>query len=310
MAFLNLKICLRDGKRFRITDRKNRGNADCKADVYVHDECPDNTIPITSVANILAVLAGERPWKRADIASGKAPKSFDKFMDMASRSRVEITTSADNKEILRSAKASHSSTKDKWYLTLGEKEFPMIRNRPTYETVRATLDDADWETLDKMLINVFGADYRSNVNSGATSVVSMITSLRDKYVAGNESVVSFCEQYKDTATKLRDLVVIPVTKGTPAVDGDAYKVFRIDNVIGKSPMDKVLHTKTNSHGIVMAQVVSGTLHVKVNENETGMFRNGPGFATFLDGGVAEIETLDLDYWQPETGNLPAPFTAK
>jgi len=310
MTFFNLKILLRDGKRFRITDRKNRGNAGRKADVYIHDECPDNTIPVTSVANILAVLAGERPWKRADIASGKAPKSFDKFMCMASRSRMEITTSAENKEILRSAKASHSSTEDKWYLTLDGKEFSMTRNRPTYETVRATLNDADWENLDKMLVNVFGADYRSNVNAGTTSVVSMITSLRDKYVAGNKAVVAFCEQYNDTTTKLRDLVVGPVTKGTPAIDGDAYKVFRIDKVIGKTPMDKVLHTKTNTHGIITAQVVSGTLHVKVTDADLEMFRNGPGFATFLDGGVAEIESLDLEYWQPETDNLPAPFTTK
>lgn len=309
MAFRDLRIILTDGKRFRMTDRKNRGNADCKPELYVHDECPDDTIPVSSVANILAKLAGQRPWKRADIASGKAPASFDQFKDMASRSRMEIFTPGDNKEIIRSAKVSHSATKEKWELTLDGKPFTMIRNRPTYETVRATLDDADWENLVTMLEKVFGTDYRSNVASGAATVPAMITSLRDAYVSGNQEVKKFCESYKDTNTKLRDLLVIPVTTGSPVPDGDGYKVFRIDSPIGKNPMDKVLHTKTNTHGIIMAQVVSGVLHVKVTEDEAELFRNGPGFASFLDGGVAELETLDLEYWQPEYDGMPSPFVA-
>ena len=309
MAFRDLRIKLTDGKRFRMTDRKNRGNADCKPELYVHDECPDDTIPVFSVANILAKLAGQRPWKRADIASGKAPASFDQFKDMASRSRVEIFTPGDNKEIIRSAKVSHSATKEKWELTLDGKPFTMVRNRPTYETVRATLDDADWENLVSMLEKVFGTDYRSNVASGAATVPAMISSLRDAYVSGNQEVKKFCEAYKDTKTKLRDLLVIPVTTGSPVPDGDGYKVFRIDSPIGKNPMDKVLHTKTNTHGIIMAQVVSGVLHVKVTEDEAELFRNGPGFASFLDGGVAELETLDLEYWQPEYDGMPSPFVA-
>lgn len=309
MAFRDLRIKLTDGKRFRMTDRKNRGNADCKPELYVHDECPDDTIPVSSVANILAKLAGQRPWKRADIASGKAPASFEQFKDMASRSRVEIFTPGDNKEIIRSAKLSHSATKEKWELTLDGKPFTMVRNRPTYETVRATLDDADWENLVSMLAKVFGADYRSNVASGAATVSAMISSLRDAYVSGNQEVMKFCEAYKDTKTKLRDLIVIPVTTGSPVPDGDGYKVFRIDSPIGKNPMDKVLHTKTNTHGIIMAQVVSGVLHVKVTEDAAEMFRNGPGFASFLDGGVAELETLDLEYWQPAYDGMPSPFVA-
>ena len=309
MAFRDLRIKLTDGKRFRMTDRKNRGNADCKPELYVHDECPDDTIPVFSVANILAKLAGQRPWKRADIASGKAPASFDQFKDMASRSRVEIFTPGDNKEIIRSAKVSHSATKEKWELTLDGKPFTMVRNRPTYETVRATLDDADWENLVSMIEKVFGTDYRSNVASGAATVPAMISSLRDAYVSDNQEVKKFCEAYKDTKTKLRDLLVIPVTTGSPVPDGDGYKVFRIDSPIGKNPMDKVLHTKTNTHGIIMAQVVSGVLHVKVTEDEAELFRNGPGFASFLDGGVAELETLDLEYWQPEYDGMPSPFVA-
>lgn len=309
MAFRDLRIKLTDGKRFRMTDRKNRGNADCKPELYVHDECPDDTIPVSSVANILAKLAGQRPWKRADIASGKAPASFDQFTDMTSRSRVEIFTPGDNKEIIRSAKASHSATKEKWELTLDGKPFTMIRNRPTYETVRATLDDDDWENLVSMLEKVFGTDYRSNVASGAATVPSMIASLRDAYVSGNQEVKKFCEAYKDTKTKLRDLLVIPVTTGSPVPDGDGYKVFRIDSPIGKDSMDKALHTKTNTHGIIMAQLVSGVLHVKVTEDEAELFRNGPGFASFLDGGVAELETLDLEYWQPAYDDMPSPFVA-
>ena len=309
MAFRDLRIKLSDGKRFRMTDCKNRGNADCKPELYVHDECPDDTIPVSSVANILAKLAGQRPWKRADIASGKAPASFEQFKDMASRSRLEIFTPGDNKEIIRTSKVSHSATKEKWELTLDGKPFTMVRNRPTYETVRATLDDADWENLVSMLAKVFGADYRSNAASGAATVPAMISSLRDAYVAGNQDVNKFCEAYKDTKTKLRDLIVIPVTTGSPVPDGDGYKVFRIDNPIGKNPMDKVLHTKTNTHGIIMAQVVSGVLHVKVTEDEAEMFRNGPGFASFLDGGVAELETLDLEYWQPAYDGMPSPFVA-
>ena len=309
MAFRDLRIKLSDGKRFRMTDRKNRGNADCKPELYVHDECPDDTIPVSSVANILAKLAGQRPWKRADIASGKAPASFEQFKDMASRSRLEIFTPGDNKEIIRSAKVSHSPTKENWELTLDGKTFTMVRNRPTYETVRATLDDADWENLVSMLEKVFGTDYRSNAASGAATVPTMISSLCDAYVSGNQEVMKFCETYKDTKTKLRDLLVIPVTTGSPVPDGDGYKVFRIDNPIGKNPMDKVLHTKTNTHGIIMAQVVSGVLHVKVTEDEVEMFRNGPGFASFLDGGVAELETLDLEYWQPAYDGMPSPFVA-
>ena len=160
-----------------------------------------------------------------------------------------------------------------------------------------------------MLEKVFGTDYRSNVASGAATVPAMISSLRDAYVSGNQEVKKFCETYKDTKTKLRDLLVIPVTTGSPVPDGDGYKVFRIDSPIGKNPMDKVLHTKTNTHGIIMAQVVSGVLHVKVTEDEAEMFRNGPGFASFLDGGVAELETLDLEYWQPAYDGMPSPFVA-
>ena len=160
-----------------------------------------------------------------------------------------------------------------------------------------------------MLTKVFGAEYRSNADSGASAVTAMIQSLRDAYVSGNQEVKKFCESYKDTKTKLRDLIVIPVTTGSPAPDGDGYRVFRIDNPIGKDSMEKVLHTKTNTHGIIMAQVVSGVLHVKVTEDEVDMFRNGTGFASFLDGGVAELETLDLEYWQPEYDGMPSPFVA-
>lgn len=307
MAFRDLRIKLTDGKRFRITDRKNRSNADCKPELYIHDECPDDTIPLTSVANILAKLAGHRPWKRTDIENGKAPASFNKFMGMASRSRVEINTPSDNKEIIRSSKPSHSATKEKWELVLDGKQFAMVRNRPTYETVRATLADADWNKLDSMLAKVFGSNYRSSVDSGADTATGMIQSLRDAYVSGNQDVKKFCESYKDTKTKLRDLIVIPVTTGSPAPDGDGYRVFRIDSPIGKDAMEKVLHTKTNTHGIIMAQVVSGILHVKVTEDEAEMFRNGTGFASFLDGGIAELETLDLEYWQAEYDDMPSPY---
>lgn len=312
MAFLDLTIKLTDGKRVRMSDRTNRGNRECaqkKYVKYIHDECPDDTIPMTSVANILAKLAGQRPWKRSDIECGNVPAYFYRFMDMANTSRVDIFTPCGNKEIIRSLKNSHSATKDTWELILDGNRFSMGRNRPTYETVRATLDDVDWQNLETMLIKVFGTDYRSNADSGACTVPSMITSIRDAYVKGKYEVIKFCETYKDTDTKLRDLFIVPVTTGTPAPDGDGYRVFRIDNPIGKSSIERVIHTKTNTNGILMMQVVSGVLHVQVTEKELSMFRDGPGFATFLDGGVAEIETLDLDYWQHETDNLPNPYTA-
>ena len=316
MAFRDLKIKLTDGKRFRMGDRINTGkNNDCKDQpkcgiLYIHAECPDDTIPVSSAANIIATLAAQRPWKRADIANGKTPTSFGQFMDMASRSRVEIFTPGDNKEIIRSVRAYHSPTKDNWELVLDGKKFTMGRKRPTYETVRATLDKADWDNLDAMLKKVFGDDYRSNVSSGANTVPSMIENLRSAYVEGNKEVMCFCEHYVDTNPTLRHLVIVPVTTGTPTPDGKEYRVFRQDDPIGKNQMEKVLHTKTNTHGIIRAQVVSGALHIKVTEDDLEMFRNGPGFATFLDGGVAEIESLDLEYWQPETDNLPAPFTTK
>lgn len=309
MAFLDLIIKLTDGKRFRAADRINRSSTDFKSS-NIHDDCPDDTIPITSVANILAKLSGHRPYKRNDIELGKVPISFSRFMDMANHSRVEIFTVGGNKEIMRSSKASHSGTKQTWTLILDGNRFSMGRNLPTYETIQVTLPDVDWKNLETMLINVFGSDYRYNVASGAASAASMIENLRKEYVRGNKEVVEFCEYYKNTSTKLRDLLIVPLTTGSPVRDGEKYRVFRIDNPIGNSPIERVLHTKTNTHGIIKVQVVSGVLHVKVTENELEMFRNGPGFATFLDGGVAEIETLDLDYWQPETDDLPHPFTGK
>lgn len=313
MAFLDLKITLTDGKRVRMSDRTNRSSRDCKQKKYVqyiHDECPDDTIPITSVANILAKLAGKRPWKRSDIEAGKVPSYFYRFIEMANTTFVNIVTPSDNKEIIRSKKPSHSPTKDAWELSLDGNLFSMGRKKPTYETIRATLSEVDWQNFDDMLTKVFGSDYRSNAESRAATATSMITSLRDEYVQGNQDVIEFCEAYKDTKTKLRDLVIIPLTKGSPVRDGDSYKVFRIDDPIGNRQIDRAIHTKTNTHGIIMMQVVSGVLHVKVNETELDMFRNGPGFVTFLDGGVAEIETLDLDYWQHETDNLPHPFTGQ
>lgn len=311
MAFLDLTIKLTDGKRVRMSDRTNRSSRDCKPKKYIqyiHDECPDDTIPMTSVANILSKLAGKRPWKRSDIECGKVPSYFSHFIEMAKSTHVDIVTPSDNKEIIKSKKSSHSPTKDTWELILDGNRFSMGRKKPTYETIRATLSDVDWQTLDDMLTKVFGSDYRSNAESGAATATSMITSLRYEYVHGNQDVIKFCEAYKNTKTKLRDLLIIPLTKGSPVPDGDSYKVFRIDNPIGNSPIDRVIHTKTNTHGIIMMQVVSGVLHVKVTENDLEMFRNGPGFATFLDGGVAEIETLDIDYWQPEADSLPNPYT--
>lgn len=313
MAFLDLTIKLTDGKRVRMSERTNRRSRDCKPKKYIqyiHDECPDDTIPMTSVANILAKLAGKRPWKRSYIECGKVPSYFSHFIEMANSTYVDIVTPSDNKEIIRSKKPSHSPTTDTWELILDGKRFSMGRKNPTYEIICATLSDGDWQNLDAMLTKVFGSDYRSNAESGAATVTSMITSLRDEYVHGNKDVIDFCEAYKDTKTKLRDLLIIPLTTGSPVPDGDSYKVFRIDDHIGKRPIDRVIHTKTNTHGIIMMQVVSGVLHVKVDETELDMFRHGPGFATFLDGGVAEIETLDLDYWQHETDNLPHPFTGK
>lgn len=309
MPFFDLKIRLGSGKRFRLAG-KNKGNADCKPELYIHDECPDDTVPATSVMNILAVLAGKRPWKRSAIENGEIPQDFNAFKQLAGQARIEISTPCENREIMKSLKASHSATKETWTLNLDGNNYPIVRNRPTYETVKATLETADWENLDGMLKKVFGYDYRSNVNSGASTVPSMIEKLRKAYIEGNKEAVRFCEHYGDTKTKLKDLVIVPVTTGTPTPDGDGYKVFRIDSPIGKNVNEKVLHTKTNTHGIITAQVVSGTLHVKVTDADLEMFRNGPGFATFLDGGVAEIESLDLEYWQPETDNLPAPFTTK
>ncbi len=309
MAFLDLTIKLTDGKRFRAADRINQNSTDFKSS-NIHDDCPDDTIPITSVANILAKLSGHRPWKRNDIELGKVPISFSRFMNMANRSRVEIFTVGGNKELMRSSKASHSGTKQTWKLRLDGNLFSMVRNLPTYETIQAVLPDVDWKTLEAMLINLFGSDYRTNLASGATSAAAMIENLRKEYVRGNKEVIAFCEYYKNTSTKLRDLLIVPLTTGSPVRDGKKYKVFRIDSPIGKTSVERLLHNKTNTHGILMAQVVSGVLHVKIAESELDMFRNGPGFATFLDGGVAEIGTLDLDYWQSETDSLPNPFISK
>jgi len=302
MAFYDLTIKLIDGKRFR-----KQSSTDFKNDCYIHDECPDSTIPSSSVANMLAKLSGQRPYKRADLALGKTPKHFEIFKEMALRAYIAIATPPRDKEIIRSAKSTHSPTKDSWTLTLDDKNYNMIRNKPTYTSVKAVLDASEWDALNDILSQVYGVDYRSNTKSGASSFVTAIQSLRDSFVGGNKLVVSFCEKFKDTTSKLRDLIIIPVTTGVPVVDGNGYKVFRIDGTIGKTPMEKVLHTKTNTHGILTAQVVSGTIHVKVTEDEIEMFRNGPGFATFLDGGIAELESLDLNYWNPDIESLPTPF---
>ena len=312
MAFYDLKIILIDGKRFR--EKNNKGNTDFKAKEYIHDDCPDDTIPMSSAANIIAKLAGSRPWKRSDIIQGKTPASFGAFQLLAERSRVNIITSEKNIELMRSRKHTHSDTKETYTFVLDDVEYTMVRNMPTYETVRVVLPTEEWNDLDQMLSNVFGADYRSNIQSGADTVLNMIQSLRKAYVAGNRIVHDFCEKYKDTTNaRLKTLIIIPVTTGVPRQNGSSDKEHWLINVgapIGNAGLERALYTRTNTHGILCAQVVSGVLHVKVSDKDIELFRNGPGVATFLDGGAAEIETLDLEYWNPSYDELPTPYTAK
>jgi hypothetical protein len=237
---------------------------------------PFDTISKDHVANVLLVLAGQRPIPRLRESHAKLEADKD-IIELAKDARVRIERGNyyDKEgslkvfeEVFSTQKTLKNSKKATmtYFLNLDEKVL-MKSILISWEKIKWHLGRDLFSLFKKMVIDVLGDEALQ---------WKMTKVFEDLYHSKDEKVKKFCEtvgvpaQYKN---------ILVLGKADPEFYYTGYTGF------------KHWHYSTICRGIEKVACLSGRIVIPVNEDDLQKFEKGNGVATLLDGGLVYIEDI-------------------
>lgn len=226
-----------------------------------------NTLAINFIENVLLVLSGKRPVPRF-----RHTEFTSDMNEIAKRCGVKFTSLT-------------SKTKDGTDIFITEKMTTRkcLHNSwgqcyPSWERIKYLISDSLFNELIKISKEI------CNIEDPTTLLFSDVATI---LVNSKDSRVT------DIVEKARDEEVEPLAK--LLVGGKQHELYR-STYKGLGPYLKTLVVK----GVSDIVRLDGELCIPLYENEVKSFRNGPGFATILEGGLVLIDKIiDLEYTNEE-----------
>ena len=303
------------------------------ATVADRTDTPDGTLPLHCVANAIAVLCGDRPipTKRKHSPLADYPE-FVKYVDMARRAHINITTTPENTSIMQTVKANmmirQACEEEKYEVsskksstnatfTIDGKEYGFKYGYPSHYAVGICWPREIYLKFDGMCKMVLGEDYKDTMTFPDT-----LTELRKLYVKGNLLVKKFTDELAKTP-KLHSVVlnefVNIVSKGIVS-----NEIFRGSKWSRSAELKSWLETIAVHSDPQLTWVTSGYIYLKATEEEVEMLLKGPEIATILEGGALTPVGLDegnkprrirgcwadeIKRWDDRFESYPTPFEA-
>lgn len=253
-------------------------------------DCPWDTLPYNSVANMLHVLAGERPvptFRKSDM--DYAPKRIPLLDDIAMGARVHISTGVQETAegvlpIYGKYNGETMMTRKGW----SESRYPVeadisfdkglsvsTQNLFSWDKFRAHAKDEVFFQWMGLINEILGHEcFTGPVTKALEDLHGRVRESEELRARANALV---------EATKLkspwRDLILTGSTRNLTSLRsgfGSMEAMFNFSVVRGK---DSVI-------------IRDGEIWVPVTQEESLLFRNGCGFATILEGGLVTIEGVD------------------
>jgi hypothetical protein len=276
------------------------------ATVADRTDTPDDTLPLHCVANAIAVLCGDRPipTKRKHSPLADYP-AFEKYVDMARRAHIHLTTTADNTSIMQTVKASMmirqqceaekyevSCKRDSTNATMiiDGKEYGFKYGFPSHYAISLCWPHEVYKEFDVMCKTSISEDYATRLTFPET-----LSALRQLYVQGSKQVVEFTSKIEQSAKPgsiMDNEFVKIVGKGIVA-----NEIFRSKKWSSNAELKSWLDTIPVHSDPQLTWVSSGYIYLKATTEEVKWMLKGPEFATILDGGALYPMGLD-DGGQP------------
>jgi hypothetical protein len=248
---------------------------------------PVNRLIVPHVANLLRVLCGQRPVP----SLRKTKLTGDPFYDdLAQKCRTIMNNPIDKfgeyyKEVLKSNKSHYQSWKNTtidYYLD--NRYFPVKGGMIYWARLKRILD----EDLFNQFVNLTNEllnrdDCISSIS--AQEAIELLNKNKTESI-----VINFCNSLvQSKQTSLSNIILnTPTTKNgvtTYASNSITFhtQIKKLNALMVSSYPDKI-------------QKINATIIVPIDDTTLNLIQNGPGTATFLDGGLAYLN--GLEEWSP------------
>lgn len=252
--------------------------------------CEGNGIPKHCIANMIAVLMGDRPFPKHRSTFFTDNAYMKKYYDIADRTYINVKTSDKNLSIQQTNKEMYSAKKDCHpSIILDGIEINLNRNTP-YHSIMALAMGLEYAEFNELCNKTIGTEYKIKF-----TFLQTLTELRKLYKVNDNHVVSWVNKNKWENTnylRIYNYIVYPIKTGKITENA-----FIFD---GGWSISGVPHwmAPNNTKGIeTNVQTMCGEIAINATEQEIEQIKSGNGVATLMDGGVVTIE--EIGYWTSE-----------
>lgn len=250
--------------------------------------CEGNSIPRHCIANMIAVLMGDRPYPKHRTCFFSDDSYMKKYYDIADRTFIKVLTDEKNLAIQQLNKEMYSAkkeTKENNAIILDNVLYNLKRHYPFHSIIECALGNT-YSEFDNMCKTLLGNNYKIDY-----TFLNVITELRKLFITNNTMVIDFVS--KKFSTRIKNSIIDPIKTGTIGENA-----FSFDGGWANSNLPHWM-APNNTHGIeTNVQTLCGEIAINATEEEIDMLKNGSGFATLMDGGSVTIESID-GYWTDE-----------
>lgn len=252
--------------------------------------CEGNCIPKHCIANMIAVLMGDRPFPKHRSTFFTDNAYMKKYYDIADRTYINVKTSDKNLSIQQTNKEMYSAKKDCHpSIILDGIEINLNRNTP-YHSIMALAMGLEYAEFNELCNKTIGKEYKIKF-----TFLQTLTELRKLYKVNDDHVVSWVNKNKWENTnylRIYNYIVYPIKTGK--INENA---FQFDGGWSCSGVPHWM-APNNTKGIENnVQTMCGEIAINATEQEIEQIKRGNGVATLMDGGVVTIE--EIGYWTSE-----------
>lgn len=258
--------------------------------------CIGNDIPMHCIANMIAVLMGDRPVPKHRTTAITDTAYMQKYYAIANRTYINVKTDINNTSIQQTNKEVYSNKKVMpQSIMLDGQESTIYCNTPSHSIMELGMGK-EYPKFNEMCIQTLGNEYKLNF-----TFLQTITELRKLYKMGDEHVKNWVTSNSKWNIRILNYIIDPIITGKIGISSFNFaRGWQISGV-------PAWVASTNTHGIEKnVQTMCGEIAINVTEAELDQIKHGNGMATLMDGGVVKIE--EISYWESKYENWRKPVT--
>ena len=253
--------------------------------------CEGNCIPKHCIANMIAVLMGDRPFPKHRSTFFTDNTYMKKYYDIVDRTYINVKTSDKNLSIQQTNKEMYSAKKDYHpTIILDGIEITLNRDTPSHSIISLAMG-VEYSEFNAMCNKILGNDYKIMF-----TILQTISELRKLYILNDDCVVLWVNKNKwenKNNLQIYNNFIIPIKTGKIS-EGNAFRFengWKLSGVPHWMAPNNIKGIETN------VQTMCGEIAINATEQEIEQIKRGNGVATLMEGGVVTIE--EIGYWTSE-----------